>query len=191
VAVLSDRAMSIGVGVPYVAECVRRARAADWPVVRRASGGLAVLHASGDLVWAVVLPRNDLRIRRDFVHAYATFGAPIIEFLRDKGVSATWAPAPALSDDYCLLGPRGQVLMSGTRILGGAAQHVTATSVLHHGHLPKSLDRAALQRIFGPTTPAGLERLVGLDDLGVRRSPDDLARSLERKLRAHFTSGAR
>jgi lipoate-protein ligase A len=190
VAVLTDRSMSIGIGVPDQANCVRRARAENWRVVRRSSGGLALLHASGDLVWTVVLPRLDPRIRRDFVHAYATFGAPVVEFLRGEGLPATWAAAPALSDEYCLLGPRGQVLTSADWIVGGAAQHVTGTSVLHHGHLPRSLDRPALHAIFGAANPTGLDRLAGFEDLGVTGPSEELAVRLERRLRAHFVSGS-
>lgn len=178
VAVLSDRAVSVGVGVPESTPYLARAHALGWPVVRRETGGTGLLHAPGDLAWTLVLPRADPRVGRDYVRAYARLGRSVVRFLDSEGVPASWEPPPGLRDDYCLFGSRGSVLHAGNRILGGAAQHLTARALLHHGILPRSIDRVALSRIFGARPVDGWDQLSGLEDLGLIASPRVLARRL-------------
>jgi lipoate-protein ligase A len=189
VAVLSDHAISVGVGVRPDADYLERARAVGWTVVRRTSGGTAVVHAPGDLVWTLVLPRRDRLIGRDFVRAYDRLGRAVVEFLAARGLGAAWEPAPALSDAYCLLGSRGLVLGVDGRVLGGTAQHASGGALLHHGILPRTLDRPAIERVFRISASSGLDRLTCLEDLGVTESSRELAEQLESALVAELRAG--
>ena len=189
VAVLVDRALSIGVGVPESAMYLTRARERGWPIVRRGSGGEAVLHAGGDLAWSLVLPRTDPRVGHDYSRAYARLGRAVVRFLAEAGIRSRWAPAPHLSESYCLLGPRGSALYVDDRVLGGAAQHVTARALLHHGILPRTLDVRALEEIFGVPRKGGLERLTSLQELGLTDSPRRLGARLAEQLTNEVASG--
>jgi len=176
VAVLSDRSLSVGVAVPAAVPYLSRARTRGLPVVRRETGGTAILHAPGDLAWSIVLPRADPRVGADFVHGYARLGAGVVAWLRNRGVVSEWGPPPGSFEDYCLLSARGQVLRAGGQVLGGAAQHATRAALLHHGILPYAVDRPLLRDLFGMPDAGGADRLVGLDDLGLREPPERLAR---------------
>jgi lipoate-protein ligase A len=183
---VTERSVSIGVATPSDAPFVRRAREAGWPVVRRRSGGSGVLHLPGDLVWSVVLPRADPRVGPDFVRAFGRFGAGAVRFLSGRGVTGRWGAAPGLAPEYCVLSARGEVLSVGDRVLGGAAQHATARALLHHGTIARRVDLDALARLFEIRDPDRLDRLTGLEELGMRASPADLADELASALESEL-----
>ena len=188
VGVLSDLTISYGVGEPDGASYLVRARADGVSTIRRSSGGSGIMHAPGDLVWAVVLPRSDPRVGRDFVRAYGRFGRGLVTFLSEFGLRATWVPAPGLSRDYCPLSDRGLVLEVEGRVLAAAAQHLTGTTLLHHGTLPVSVDRARIARWFDLPVPGPTDRLTSLGDLGVKDRSDDLAQVLVARIAAGLES---
>ncbi len=182
VATLRSPGVSYGVGVPADAPYLRRAAESGAEVVRRNSGGTGLVHAAGDLLWAVVLPRSDHRVGRDFVHAYGRFGGGLVTLLEEFGVRGAWTAPPGISDDYCPLSARGCVLEVDGKVLSAAAQHVTRQALLHHGTLPLSVDRAQLSAWFdwSPSGPA--TRLTSLHDLGIRARGRDLAPRLAHHL---------
>lgn len=184
VVTLSDVTVSYGVGVRSDVEYLARAQAMGVPVVRRTSGGTGVLHAPGDLAWSIVIPRTDPIVGRDFARGYARLGAGVIRFLHRLGVRAAWVAPPDLSSDYCVLSGRGQVLAVGDRALGGAAQHLSRSALLHQGMLPLTVDREAVARIFRIPAPVLASRITGLRELGVADDPTALATSLARELAA-------
>ena len=170
VALLRSSAISLGVSQTDDAPAARRAREVGIPVVRRGSGGTAVFHAPGDVTFTIILPRSAALVGRDFTRAYGRLGAGVVERLRSWGVAANWTDPPGLSEEFCLWSSRGKVLSVGGRVLGGAAQHLTATTLLHHGLLLGDPHRDALRRLL--ELPEGLlkDRLVGLNELPVPNS---------------------
>ena len=182
VAVVRGTVLSVGVGVPETAPYLRRAGEQGVPTVRRSSGGTGILHLDGDLVWAIVLPRSDPRVGRDFVQGYGRFGAGLVQALAVHYVSAAWVPAPGLSTEYCPLSSRGHVLEVGGRVMGAAAQHLTGTALLHHGTLSVSTDRELVRRLFAFPDPSIAERLVGLAERGIDLPPKRLADAVAREL---------
>ncbi len=170
--------LSYGVGVPGSAPWIDTARRTGLAVVRRRTGGTGLLHAAGDLLWSVVLPRSDPRVGRDFVRAYERFGSPVARVLGARGVHATWEGPPGLSEAYCTLGDRGKVLTAHGRILGGAAQHATRDALLHHGTISWEVDRKLLAATFGGSMDGPVRRLGGLRELLPNSTPADLARGL-------------
>ena len=189
VAVLSDRAVSVGVGVRMSAPYLDRARAEGYAVVRRSSGGTGVLHAPGDLAWSLVLPRDHPLVGRDYLRAYDRLGHGVTAFLADRGVSASWVPAPGLSEECCLLGHRGRVLATATGIVGGAAQHATRTSLLHHGTLTARLDRATMRRLFDLGHSRAADRLSSLAETGLVTPAEELAPALAEALAYEVAKG--
>ncbi|MGA7475990.1 MAG: hypothetical protein WBW47_02080 [Thermoplasmata archaeon] len=173
-AVLTDRAVSYGVGVHPEAAYLVRAAKAGVPTVLRATGGTGLLHAPGDLAWSIVLPRADPRVGNDYVHAYSRLGEGVVRFLSQRGVAAKWVDPPGADPDYCLLSARGSVLSHQEKVLGGAAQHLAGGALLHSGIVPLELDRDLLRKLFG-LSPKALERLTSLRELGVEGTPEELA----------------
>jgi lipoate-protein ligase A len=191
VSVLDGPAVSYGVGVREDADYLARARGDGVPVARRTSGGTGVLHAPGDLAWSLVIPRADPLVGRDFVRGYSRLGAGVVRFLARVGISATWEPAPGLTPDYCVLGPRGQVLSVGPHVLGGAAQHLSRTALLHQGMIPLTVDRERIARLFAIPDLGWTARLTGLRELGVTAPPRELADQLAAALVRDLAQGAR
>jgi len=181
VAVLIDRAVSFGVGVPPDAPYLLRAAKAGIPAVQRTTGGTGLLHAPGDLAWSVVLPRADPRVGDDYVHGYSRLGAGLVHFLSERGAAATWTDPPGTDPDYCLLSARGSVLALHDKVLGGAAQHLAGGTLLHHGIVPLELDRPLLRKLFG-LTPKALARLTSLRELGIEGTSETLAWKLAASL---------
>jgi len=182
VAVLRTTTLSVGVAVAEDAPYLQRARELGIPATRRSSGGTGILHLDHDLVWAIVLPRSDPLVGRDFVQAYPRFGAGVVTALAHLGVACAWVPAPGLSDEYCPLGSRGQVLEASGRVVGAAAQHLSATALLHHGTLSLRVDRELVARLFPSLNRSSLDRLAGLDERGVREVPSRIADEVGRAL---------
>jgi len=180
-AVLTDRAVSYGVGVSPDAEYLKRAARTRIPVVRRTTGGTGLLHAPGDLAWSIVLPRADPRVGENYVHAYPRLGAGIVDFLSERGLAAKWVDPPGTDPEYCLLSARGSVLAHEGKVLGGAAQHLAGGALLHHGIVPYEIDRPLLQKLFGLSTKS-LERLTSLRELGIEGSPEQIAWKLAARL---------
>jgi lipoate-protein ligase A len=141
-----------------------------------------VLHAPGDLSWTLVLPRRDPRVGRSYVTNYPRLGAGVVRFLRTAGIRARWVPSSGNSSSYCFLGPRGYVLTVGDRVLGGAAQHLTRSALLHHGIVPRTLDRALIERIFELPLTGGVDRLTCLEDLGFTEAAEQQAERLSHAL---------
>jgi lipoate-protein ligase A len=186
VAPLGGTVVSYGVGVPERAAFLRRAELRGIPTVRRPSGGAGVLHRDGDLVWGVVLPRSDPRAGRDFARAYGRLGAGLVAALAELGQPADWVPAPGLSEEYCPLGHLGQVLALRTGFVSAAAQHLTATALLHHGTLSLEVDRSLVADLFAVPDAADVRRLSDLREAGVKEPVDRLAARVARCLTASF-----
>ncbi len=159
VGVAAEPALSYGVGVRGEPGYLRRAADAGLPTARRTTGGTGIVHLRGDLLWAVVLPRTDPRVGRDFVRAYARLGAGVVDAVTAEGFEARWVAAPGLAEAYCPLSSRGEVLEVDGAIAGAAAQHATSRALLHHGTLSLSIDRDLVDRIFELPTPGPSRRL--------------------------------
>ena len=183
VGVLADTSISVGVGGNSGGAWFERARDHGLEPLRRRTGGSAVLHAPGDLVWSIVLPRGDPRVGPGFVHAYARLGAPVARALGEFGIEARWGAPLALSEEYCALSARGSVLLRGDRVVGGAAQHVSARALLHHGFLARRVEPEPLRAIFG-LSPESIGRLTGWTETRPDLASETLAAGIARSLAA-------
>jgi lipoate---protein ligase len=178
----TDLVLCLGVAQPDDHRAAVAARRSGIPVVRRRSGGLGLLLAPGDLTWSIVLPRDDPRLAAGPIAATERLGAGIVAALAEAGLPAAWSPPIALSDSYCLLGPRGKVLTVDGRAIGGAAQHLTRSALLHHGVVNWTVDRPRLHGLFGLPPEIAERHLGSLLELLPSADPERLAESLRRAL---------
>jgi len=100
------------------------------PVLRRLSGGGTVYHDAGNLNYSLLTP--DQKLLNDFT----AFTRPVIEALRDLGLSAE-------------LRNRSSIFV-GDRKLSGNAQYATAGRLVSHGTLLVQSDLAQLRKIIPP-----------------------------------------
>lgn len=178
VGVVSDAALSLGVAQRTPPRVIDAAQARGWGVVRRATGGVGLYHAPGDLVWSIVLPRTDPRVGRDFPRAFARLGEGVTQFLGEFGVPATWRPASSAVPSYCLTSGFGATVQVDGRAVAGAAQHATRAALLHHGVVCVRLDAVAIAEVFDAPRDTVLRHLTGLRTLGVTAASPELARAL-------------
>lgn len=122
--------------------------AAGVEVVRRVTGGRAVLHGS-DLTYAVVAPER--RLPRGLEASYAWVSRALVAALRELGVDAravSVSPeAPAAFD--CFAAPATHEIAVGARKLVGSAQRRGAGAVLQHGSIRLRPDAPAIRRAVG------------------------------------------
>lgn len=176
-AILSDHAISLGVGVRPDPEWVRRWEGRGIPVLRRSSGGSGLLHRPGDLAWSLVIPRRPGGLPTRFAESYPEFGRPIVRALASAGLRASWEPPICASDTFCLFGRRGQVLCADRRALGGAAQHLTRGALLHHGVVGTSVDRAAIAEAFDVPDELLRDRLTSLGERSATASVEAIGQA--------------
>jgi lipoate-protein ligase A len=102
-------------------------------VVRRATGGMGLLHGS-DLTYSVVMPRpagGDGRVAA----VYDLLAGALIAGLARVGVDATIARNDGPSGPVCFAGQQGADLRVGDRKVCGSAQVRRGGAVLQHGSI--------------------------------------------------------
>jgi len=113
-------------------------------VVRRATGGLAILHTD-ELTYSIALPPEHPIAEGDVMTSYRRIAKALIEALKILGVSEAHADAVAKEDKatgpVCFEAPSDYEVMSapkerGGKKLIGSAQWRRVTGVLQHGSLP-------------------------------------------------------
>lgn len=137
---------------------LERIRAHGYDVVRRPTGGRAVLHAE-ELTYSVVLPERLLGGPRE---AYATVNRALAAGLRRLGVPVMLQPrgvarAPVPSLAPCFREPaEGEVVAMGRKLVG-SAQVRERGALLQHGSLLLAGDQSAVQELLRTPPPPGLD----------------------------------
>lgn len=158
------------------------------PVVRRITGGRAVLHFN-ELTYSIVAGVDDEPFSGGITAAYSAISACVIEALRLSGVAADFARAQSASGkkDACFHSPsRFEVLVSGRKLVG-SAQRRFKRCFLQHGSVLLGIDREMNSRVFGPEV---IDRMASVSEFSpVEESVfrDFFIRSIERGLGADFT----
>jgi lipoyl(octanoyl) transferase len=146
-------------------EAAIHARGLD--VVRRPTGGRAVLHAR-ELTYSVAVPVDLLGSPRE---AYAAVNRALVAGLRLLGVDAVLQPrdgrrAPVPSLAPCFAEPVEGEVVAGGRKLVGSAQRRMGSVLLQHGSLPIHDDQSQVADLLAegdapPEAPATLAALLG------------------------------
>jgi lipoate-protein ligase A len=133
---------------------------AAFPVVRRPSGGRALLHAA-ELTYCIVLPQcpSDWSISQAFEHLTSGLGAALLGLGVEVHRATTSLP-PGRQISCMALQQQGE-LHSERGKLVGSAQVRRGSRLLQHGSLPIRVDQELLQRAFPGHPPCW-----GLEDLG-------------------------
>ena len=169
-----------------------RATAAGVEVVRRRSGGGAVLLRPGETVWAdVLVPTDDPLAEPDVGRAFAWVGQAWAEALTDLGVGAagrpvevhTGRPRPGpCSEAVCFagLGP-GEVTVGGAKVVGISQRRTRAGSLFQCGVLV-TWDPAALLGLLSLPDDDRAAATVALADVaaGAGVEPSRLQAAFER-----------
>ncbi len=179
--------LSLGYGQSAKAVRLERCRAAGVGLVRRATGGAAVLHGS-DLTYTVAAPANELP--PGLAGTYRLVSGVLVEVLRDLGVDAWCSPASRLAGTPkrafdCFLQPAADEICAGPlpqRKLVGSAQRRVGGAVLQHGSIRLTPDPPSVLWAAG----LSLRAATSLEELGCFADIEDIGTRLARTLAARL-----
>ncbi|MFQ5416283.1 MAG: biotin/lipoate A/B protein ligase family protein [Myxococcota bacterium] len=183
--------LSLGYAQALDSALVAACAGAGVGVVRRCTGGRAVLHGR-DLTYAIAAP--EALLPPGLRATYARIGAALRSALASLGISARSSPvlppAPGPERFDCFAQLAGDEVCVGGRKLIGSAQRREGGGVLQHGSLRLAPDPPELSAIVGLDG----EKATSLEEIGSPRSLDALADALSaafsRVLEAALEPGA-
>ncbi len=139
--------LSLGYGQRARVVDGERCRARGWQVVRRPSGGGALLHAA-ELTYCLVLPPRHPLQRGDILSSYTRLRRGLVAGLARLGVVADAGGEGSVgarpNEAICYLQPAAQEICVGGRKLIGSAQLRRRGALLQHGSLPLAADIIAI-----------------------------------------------
>jgi lipoate-protein ligase A len=145
----SPPCLSLGKRQPLDGVDLAACRADGVGVVRRATGGWAILHTD-ELTYSVALRPDDSRVSGAILDTYRTLSQGLIAGLRLLGADAEMNPVipggAQNSSAACFEVPSAYEITLGGRKLIGSAQTRPAGKVLQHGSLPLYGDIARVAR---------------------------------------------
>lgn len=159
----SPPCLSLGRRQPLAGVDLERLRADRCDMVRRETGGWAILHTD-ELTYSITLTPNDPRADGPILDAYRKLSQGLVEGLALLGVHAEMKPASASGTHNlsaaCFEVPSAYEITAGDRKLIGSAQARPNGRVLQHGSLPLRGDIARVTRYLNFADEGERERLA-------------------------------
>lgn len=180
-----------------------RAAALGYEIVRRPTGGRAILHTD-EFTYSVAAAANHPLMHGGVMDAYLRISNALIAGLRLLGVDADKAPGDVrVGSDVsavCFETPSAYEITAGGRKLMGSAQSRRANYVLQHGSLPLigditrlidvlrlPADRAETLRSELRARACTLAQALGVDEESELVSFDHVARAMRRGFKTALT----
>ena len=161
--------LSLGYGQPYNDIDLDRLANFGWDVVRRPTGGRAILHTD-ELTYAVIGSQAEPHLTGSVIESYQSLSVALFEALNRMEISAdepakNVSPSAKIKDNpVCFEVPSKYEITVNKKKLIGSAQARRKKSVLQHGSLPLSGDLTRIVQIlqFGdePERQDAAERLL-------------------------------
>jgi lipoate-protein ligase A len=135
--------LSLGHAQPFADVDMARLKSHGWEVVRRATGGRAILHTD-ELTYSVIAPNDEPRVAGTVLESYNRLAQALLHAVRDlelpvemKEGKADNSSAP---NPVCFEVPSTyEITVNGKKLIG-SAQARKKEGVLQHGSLPLSGD---------------------------------------------------
>jgi lipoyl(octanoyl) transferase len=144
--------LSLGYAQPLTDVDMPRLQACGWELVRRPTGGRAVLHVD-ELTYSVIAPLNEPRVAGSVLESYRRLAQALVralELLRlpvqvNENSASTPASAP---NPVCFEVPSTYEITVDGKKLVGSAQARRKEGVLQHGSLPLVGDLARILQVL-------------------------------------------
>ncbi len=131
--------LSLGRSQPWDVADFDRCAALGWDVVRRPTGGRAVLHID-ELTYSVAAPESEPRVKGGVLESYRRLSAALYNGLHAMGIiperALPYYADRGASGPACFDGPSDYEVTIAQRKLIGSAQQRRTGVVLQHGSLP-------------------------------------------------------
>lgn len=150
--------LSLGHGQPFADADHTALEKNDWDIVRRITGGRAILHTD-ELTYAVITPPDEPRMEGDIITSYQRISKVLLAALESLALPVTATPHaqpdPAQANPVCFEIPSHYEITVDDKKLIGSAQARRKEGVLQHGTLPLTGDLARItQALAFDTEPA-------------------------------------
>jgi lipoate-protein ligase A len=161
--------LSLGYAQPVSDVDLARLRARGWDLVRRPTGGRAILHTD-ELTYSVTAPLDEPRVAGTLLETYNRLAQALVAALRQLGLPVevqehSAAPNGQNTNPVCFEVPSTYEITVGGKKLVGSAQARRKEGVLQHGTLPLTGDLARIVQVLvfpdEDARQAAAERLLG------------------------------
>jgi lipoate-protein ligase A len=144
--------LSIGYAQPFTDVDLPRLQARGWELVRRPTGGRAVLHTD-ELTYSVIAPLDEPRMAGTVLETYHRLAKALVEALNLIGMRVEINENSAgshykQSNPVCFEVPSTYEITLGGKKLLGSAQARRKEGVLQHGSLPLSGDLTRILQVL-------------------------------------------
>ncbi len=130
--------LSLGYSQPISDVDMSRLAKFGWDIVRRPTGGRAILHTD-EMTYSITAPQDEPRVSGGVLESYRRLSTGLLSGLRLLGIEADAgrkAPRNRQSGPVCFEVPSDYEIEFGGRKLLGSAQTRRHGAVLQHGSLP-------------------------------------------------------
>lgn len=161
------------------------------PVVRRVTGGRAVLHDS-EITYSIVAPVTHPLFSGGITAAYSEISRCILSALRDAGVNAEMAEMTRVGAAgerrarACFSAPSRHELLVNGRKIAGSAQRRFKNAFLQHGSILFSISEELNGRIFGSGLTDAMTCVSAHSGVAVRELRGLLVKHFSAGLQASF-----
>lgn len=144
--------LSLGYAQPSTDVDPRRLAERGWQLVRRPTGGRAILHTD-ELTYSVIGPLNEPRLAGSVLESYRCLASALLHALRRSGIPAESHAAPAavessLKGPVCFEIPSNYEITVGGKKLIGSAQARRKEGLLQHGTFPLTGDLTRITQVL-------------------------------------------
>jgi lipoate-protein ligase A len=150
--------LSLGYAQSYTDVDAGRLSANGWEVVRRLTGGRAILHVD-EMTYSVIAPSDEPRVAGSVLESYHRLAGALIRAVRALGLPVEMEenapPASAAKGPVCFEVPSAyEIVVAGKKLIG-SAQARKKEGVLQHGTFPLHGDLTRITRaLVFPDEPA-------------------------------------
>jgi len=149
--------LSLGYAQPISDVDTHRLDERGWDIVRRATGGRAILHTD-ELTYSVTGPQNEPRLTGGVLESYRHLSRALLAALQKLGIPAEALPQPQIpgsngqpKEPVCFEVPSNyEITIHGKKLIG-SAQARKKDGVLQHGTLPLYGDLTRITQVLAFT----------------------------------------
>ncbi|MBN1149543.1 MAG: hypothetical protein JXA78_19940 [Anaerolineales bacterium] len=172
----SPPCLSLGYAQPAADALATELAARGWDLVRRPTGGRAILHTD-ELTYSVTGPQDEPRLAGGVLESYRLLAGALLHALRLLGISAQALEKPAgersldeaqdsarrgahikIQNPVCFEAPSNYEITVEAKKLIGSAQARRLQGVLQHGSLPLYGDLARITQVLVFPDPAARQQ---------------------------------
>ena len=143
--------LSLGHAQPFSDVDVERLKQRGWEVVRRATGGRAILHTD-ELTYSVIAPNDEPRVAGTVLESYNRLAQALLLAVKNLDLSVELKEGKAYGNDMpnpvCFEVPSTyEITVDGKKLIG-SAQARKKDGVLQHGSLPLTGDLSRICQVL-------------------------------------------